>query len=314
MKNKIIDQYMHTLRSTVNEAIFINNIKRHKFVWDMAIASIDTIEDTQLAIESFSNTKFIGKRYLEVYGLFQAIFLEQDALVNLAKGLNLDTINIWSNKESADIRAIRNKYFGHPTKNDHKKQSEITYHGVARMTIDSDSITGWTYPNFKTEVINIPKVIDDHYKSVKTILKQINDQLIQKGDDYMSSFNVPLSVNQHDYEFQKIYLWITGSRNDGIMAKGSLKVLSEAIQKVKTGLGDRYENTDSFGLVMRDIKKAEYCLAYLSKMMDESNHDSELDFNGEVHVDSLKQSIEEINVVCSEINDDFLKSQNKTTK
>ena len=48
-------------------------------------SALDIIEDTTLAIKSFQScewtTKAIGMKYLLIYGLLQALFVQQDALV-----------------------------------------------------------------------------------------------------------------------------------------------------------------------------------------------------------------------------------------
>jgi hypothetical protein len=101
------------------------------------------IGDAQLAIDAFNRKPVSeGQRYLEVYGLFQAFFLQQDAIVNLAAALKLSEIKVFEDPGFSVVRPLRNRYFGHPSKHDWAKLT--TYHGLTRVTVTSDEITGWT--------------------------------------------------------------------------------------------------------------------------------------------------------------------------
>ncbi|MGB4844144.1 MAG: hypothetical protein WBP16_06750, partial [Ferruginibacter sp.] len=87
-----VDALCHEIRELANQPIFIQNVNRHGFNWDLAWAAMDMIEDTELAISSFLGNKAgenQGAEYLRVYGLFQAIFMQQDAVRNLAEAFSV---------------------------------------------------------------------------------------------------------------------------------------------------------------------------------------------------------------------------------
>jgi len=302
-----VNDAIHKIRDTVNEAVFVHNIQRHGFLWDMVCASMDTVEDTQMAIEAYHVSKNgdVGQHYLEMYGLFQGMFMQQDALVKLAKGLKLDKINVWANDDSKYIREIRNKYFGHPTEKQDKETKQTTYHGIARMSVGTSSLQGWTYPNFQTEDINISEALKKHGSATEKTLESILKDLIVKGEVYMSKFTEDLPTSDHDYEFQKLYMWALGSHTDGIMAKASVGILDKELGAIKTGVTARYDDTERVGDIMREIAKAEYCLSVIKNGMASSKTDSKTDFNFEAHIDSLKQAYEGIIGICKEINTEF---------
>jgi hypothetical protein len=142
-----VDTELRTLRASLNDGIFINNIQRHGFEWKMACASMDMIGDAQLAIDAFGRkpvsdgqrSDVYEQRYLEVYGLFQAIFLQQDAIRDLAAALKLSKINPFKDPDFSIVRDWRNRYFGHPSKHDpskHEREKTTTYHGLTRVTVN----------------------------------------------------------------------------------------------------------------------------------------------------------------------------------
>jgi hypothetical protein len=310
-----VDDSIRHIRDTFNKGIYLYNIKRHGLVWDMVAAAMDTIEDTQLAIESYSHKRNgdIGHQYLETYGLFQSIFLQQDALTNLAKGLNLDSVNIWKDEDAKYVRTIRDKYFGHPTehKKGNKRGGNATYHGIARMSIGTGVLEGWTYPGFSLESINIDEVLKRHTKATKQILQSTQKDLEAKGKAYMATFTKKLPEAEHGYEFQKLYMWALGSRDDGIMAGASVEILSKELQEIKDGIGTRYDKAEQVGDVMREIAKAEYCLKIIKKGMDGGKTDTKSNFYYETHIDALEKTYEGVIDICKEINQQFAINPNQ---
>lgn len=293
------------IRDTANKGIFLHNIKRHGFIWDMVCAAIDMIEDTQLAIKAYSQIKGAdtGTQYLKVYGLFQTLFLQQDSVVNLAEGLKVTPVKIFADDDSKYVREIRTKYFGHPTKN--SSDGKVTYHGITRMSVGNGLLQGWTYPKFSTEDINISQALKKHQGAVEKSLEKILNELRIKEKDYMDKFTEDLPVADHEYEFQKLYGWALGSKNDGVMAKSSANILDEELDKIKQGLQERYEDAGQVGYIIREITKAKYCLKVIKKGLDETKTDTKSSYYFEAHIDSLEQTFEEIIKTCNDINASF---------
>ena len=85
--------------------------------WAMLCTCMDTLGDTQSAIEAFRETRMGADKselYLRTYGVLQAIFVQQDALDNLAKSLDV-SMDIKKDPGVKSIRDVRNNIVGHPT-------------------------------------------------------------------------------------------------------------------------------------------------------------------------------------------------------
>lgn len=307
----MINDAIRQIRDTVNRGVFLHNIERHGFQWDMVSASLDVLGDTQLAIEAFQERRGdigggVGHGYLEAYGLFQAMFLQQDALTNLAEGLNLARVRVRKNPDYSYVRNLRNTYFGHPTKR--TSGGKVTFHGITRISVGTMSLQGWTFPNFRTENIDVSQVLKRHESSTRATLKSIYEETLNKGKAYMSRFTEEVPISDHIYEFEKLYTWALGSKNGAAMAPASVEILDKELVTIERGITARYHRADQVGDVIREISKARYCLRVLRKGLEASKADSKSNFYYEAHIDSLKQTYEGIVEVCKGINADFKQS------
>jgi hypothetical protein len=77
---------------------FINNPRKQYALlqdtaaWNMLSSCLDLIGDTELAIAAYDQAQRPedeGGKYLFVYGILQAMFLEQDAVRNLCEALGI---------------------------------------------------------------------------------------------------------------------------------------------------------------------------------------------------------------------------------
>lgn len=313
MTTRTITDICGDIRNIANKAIFIQNIKRHGFNWDLTWAAMDTIEDTELAIDSFeekSPKSSQGNEYLRVYGLFQAIYMQQDGVRNLAEGLSLPTPDISSDPKAKEVRETRNKYSGH---HKYERKGVTTYHGISRITVGGETITAWTYPDFSTEVINFKTAIKANKKYIKKCLEDILAGMEDKKAKYIAKVKTTLSEDRQTYAFEKIYSWVFGSTSDRtIMTSGSLKAIRTAVDELEAGLNERYENLSGVGDAERTIQKTRYILDALDSLFEGNQTGMNGDFNAEVYVESLQNSFIELVELSIEINSEFYKGSNPT--
>lgn len=74
-----------------------------------------------------------GEHYLALYGLLQAMVLQQDAVCNLDEALGGSGTAVGSDRHLQDIRKIRNVSVGHPTKVD--RRDVMSHHHISRPKI-----------------------------------------------------------------------------------------------------------------------------------------------------------------------------------
>lgn len=309
-KDLPLDQVCIRLRHLIASQIFTENSDRHEFNQDLIWSSMDTIEDTQLAIDAFSSitpTSNKGNEYLRVYGLFQAMYMQQDAINSLAKGLNISPTKIKNNERAQKVRQLRNKYFGHPEHGGYKGVP-TTYHGVSRMTVGSNHIRAWTWPDMTTEEINIAKSIKVNEKYIANDLKRLFIEMENKKSVFASTISSALPDDPHAYGFEKIYSWMHGFEpNTNTVAMEGLKSIEYSVLQIENGLKERYESLGSIGNVEGDLKKCTYAIYQLKDLLKKNPNGMNGEVYVEIHIEALQKAYKELLDICREVNEDFSK-------
>ena len=111
------------IRDLINYTRIQSEVMKNSADWIRLCSSLDIIGDTQLAISAFNienlgDDLMDGNDYLQVYGLLQATFLQQDAVKHISLSLGFN-FNLSSHLKN--IREIRNDTIGHPTNRNNGK-------------------------------------------------------------------------------------------------------------------------------------------------------------------------------------------------
>lgn len=147
--------------------------------WNRLCASLDTLEDADSAVEFYLNLKELNGwegGYLYIYGLFQAIFLQQDALNNIHLSIFNEKID-WRSSfpEIHEIREIRNDLTGHPT-----SRYDRSFHLISRPTITKDSFEVMDYivgEGVKFRKVQLDSYLHTQRHAVLEILKKVISRL-----------------------------------------------------------------------------------------------------------------------------------------
>jgi hypothetical protein len=127
------------IRDYVNGAsLYDRYFKTHLDEWNALCVALDTLGDSCLALgyyEASGIGEHVGEKYLKLYGLLQAIFLQQDSirqlhLVFLGSDLQPSSDSAWKK-----IRELRNLTVGHPVEKKDKAGTKRCF--ISRVTIHS---------------------------------------------------------------------------------------------------------------------------------------------------------------------------------
>lgn len=151
-----IKYYSYQIRDFVNE----NNLFKRDFrnvldKWNKLCVAMDTLEDSTEALDYFEKVgvgEEDGEKYLHLYGLLQAIFLQQDSIRNLYSiFLGIEMI---PKKDSSwtKIRNLRNLTIGHPIEWSKAKKTKRCY--ISRITIQNKG--------FHLIIWNVNKLSDEY--------------------------------------------------------------------------------------------------------------------------------------------------------
>jgi len=260
-QDKDILGQVEIIRDYVNEPRNHYGLFQDKPMFFQLSSSMDVIEDTQLAIQAYSQNVFendnhMGELYLAIYGLLQAIYVQQDAIINLSESLRIPE-NINSYQRLAEIRSIRNDSIGHPTKRDfehkHKKgeKKKASYHFITRISLSKNGfdLLSWSGEgDFKSRYINIDELIADQRIYISEILEKIMKKLQQEENDHKARFrNEKLKEIFHSstsYSISKIHVGIRAKdsrtrKADSALALGGLETVSKYLFEFNDALKRR---------------------------------------------------------------------------
>lgn len=108
-------------------------LRRDIAKWNQFRSSLDAIRQTHRAIEAYNHSNGNlneDQRFLAIYGLLQALVVQQDAMCHLAEALGTTPVHMARHKRLEEIRNIRNWTVGHPTKID--RYETRSHHAIQR--------------------------------------------------------------------------------------------------------------------------------------------------------------------------------------
>ena len=300
---------MNELRDLINHYRIRSVIMENLTNWLRLCSSMDVIEDTQLAIESFQYDKLgdeliDGIGYLQIYGLMQSLFLQQDALQNIALAINH---KYDLSPELRKIRELRNDTVGHPT--DRNRGQYFCF--IVRSSIHGRKFTYYRDrpegDRFNQVDVDIGHLINTQYSEIESGINQIIDHIKKEENKHRE-----LHMGEKMIEvFPPVLNWYFSKLNEAIgnpqlFKLGALHV--REIKKVLTELEaalkkrDELEASDWFHERVNDV---DYPLTQLAHYFSSS---SECEINGitaSIFVFYVRKMYDEIKSVVKEIDEEY---------
>lgn len=208
-----VRELMAQIRDLVNEPWKHYELRQNSARFSQLVSALDTIEDTEEAIIAFeteAGENTAGELYLIIYGLLQALFLQQDATRHLSEALGArDTFNQYP--QLMVVREIRNDSIGHPTKRDRRKGQPTSYHQISRPTMSKQGFQLLSYysdGSSQFRDISIPKLVADQREFLAEMLTEVVDELKAERTAHKERFRMEkLSIifpSTLGYAFEKV--------------------------------------------------------------------------------------------------------------
>lgn len=294
---------------------FINNPrKRHALLqdtaaWNMLCSCLDAIGDTELAIgayEKASNPPTVAAIYLLVYGLLQALFIQQDAVENLCQAL---TINCAPHKLLEEIREIRNDSTGHPTKRGGGKGWAYNFIGRSSLTKEGfDLIT--TFPDDRRPLfrhVSIEPLIEDQrevmQKALTEVLSRLKEEEANHRAKYRSKKLEDVFPSTLGYYFEKIGGAIDGSE-PGDFGTMHIGLVAGVIKAFKARLEER-GILQAYESVVYQIELMEYPIQELTTYFADANRSSLNAKGAHIFAFFVYKQIQELKSMAKEIDEDY---------
>lgn len=293
---------------------FINNPRIHaelfknKPFFYQLCSCMDMVEDSQLAIDSFAKRKTAtstGTIYLEIFGLLQSLFLQQDATIHLAEALQFE-VKIDEYPRLKEIRETRNDAAGHPTKrgNPARSWNFIIQHSAG---YESFEVLRWHIPTGHTRsVVKTADIIKDQRQYVAEILKKTLDEMKRRDKEYKVKFNmnkitdtIPTTVG---YWCEKMSSAID-HRDELNLGEFGATATQNALKKFEEELAVREIQVNTYPGIFLTFTELKYPLQKLQEHFSASaNLDSEA---AHIFVDFVRTKMEELKRMADELDKEF---------
>jgi hypothetical protein len=283
-------------------------------LWSQLCSCLDVIGDTELAIAAYINKEFsqsTGARYLAVYGLLQALFLQQEALFDLCEALGIG--NPRDNyPRLKEIKEDRNASVGHPTKLQRKKHS--SYHFISRISLSSEGFDLASDNDDGTTVfrrIPISLLITDQNTYASQILSAIITSLEQEEAAHKEQFGMeklstafPQSLNYH---FQKVFQYIRSEEN-AEFGRINLKPIQNALQDFQSALERRGLGLDTYEIVQDIFNLLSYPIAELEAFFQHREKGEAANINEQtayIFAFFIREQFKRLQELASEIDEEY---------
>lgn len=175
----IIDILTSDIRDWINSPNNHKKLRKNHDQFNGICSSLDVIGDTELAIDYFLkinsfDARKVGKSYILVYGIFQALYLQQDAVVYLYKLFVGEDVE-YKDYKLDKVREYRNNITGHPVERRFTKFAHV----INRGEISREGIKILKYEGIDNnmEYIKFDEIIKTQNEGVIKMLQKIKDNL-----------------------------------------------------------------------------------------------------------------------------------------
>ena len=192
---EILDSYASAYRELVNEKNWSSDkgvtesLRLNKDEdWAFICTAMDIVSDASLAIDNFLKfgldgpTKYDenGEKYLRLYGVLNATYIQQQAVHNLYKLNNVpNPKKIKQRIENLKIREVRHKLGAHS--NDYinySNQKKIESYVPVRMMLSGHYCEYMNNETIETERIDLKEYIEEHLRLLTEIIDKIYEKAI----------------------------------------------------------------------------------------------------------------------------------------
>lgn len=182
-RNKIFMEEKDDFFSHVQQCLKLNK----KEDWNYILASEDILEDSNEAISNFLRfgisgpTKYndLGEKYLRLYGMLNATYLQQKAVCNLYKFFQCQDLR--KKKEQIDtleILSIRHKLGAHSVNYKDPETSEMHVFVPVRIELKDFECSYFNHYTNKYETVNLKAAIQNHLELMCSTYVEVVKKMI----------------------------------------------------------------------------------------------------------------------------------------
>lgn len=284
-----VNQFFDWIKCPIIQNYYIKDLQN----WDALCASLHILIDLQRPKNEYYILETIN--YLEVIGIMQTLYIEQDSMQTLRNALLENKYDGFKLKNYDKVRDIRNKVFGHPSDKSNKKLKIKTRHFFDITNNKKQTIKHlyWgTVKEIESEEFIITDLVLENSQITLDYLRNFEKEFKQKYNKIMEKYTVKFNTIfiHAGYIFEKL---LTKENDDHAIGPYEDEIDQE-IERVKTGLRERnlYEDFE------REIQVLEFFSAKLKPLFYKQTY-KDIEFYS--YASTLIENIRELSKNLKEI-------------
>lgn len=194
-KVELVEKYCNAFRELINAKIWPSKVTIRKVLrlnkeedWAFLCVSMDIIEDACTAIDSFLKfglngpTRYddIGEKYLRLYGILSATYVQQEALLKLYQIMSVPHVK--KGKELIGkllTRSLRHKLCSHGTNYYDKESDSVQAYIPIRIDLDNFNCTYAKNGRGNHESVDLKGAVIEHLNMMIELLDKIMEKAIR---------------------------------------------------------------------------------------------------------------------------------------
>jgi hypothetical protein len=313
--------YEHTrkIRDFVSEPRNCRLLMDNQDSWLQLCSSLDVLEDAELAVAAYhpDQVSSDGEKYLTLYGLLQALFLQQDALFNMCESLSIPE-RIQKHPKLLKIREIRNISTGYPTKRDRARP--ISYHFISRATLGPDGfqlLSTDASGRREFTYISLRELAEEQNSYIGEILGDVVAELEARTKLHREEFRheklADIFPNTLSYQFEKLFASARGEEpiQLGLWALSELQTMLHLFSERLKARGIALETYDS---IKSTYERLKYPIGELQTFLEERTSPKRTTINeATAHIYSffVEAQVRELMRIADEIDEEYLQGSNQ---
>lgn len=263
-------------RNLVNDLHrFVDALIATRKKWYILCSAMDVVGHSENAIIYYENdldADGLGSIYLSIYGLFQALVVQQDAIYEICRILDITREN---NEDLDFIRDVRNDSSGHPVNRSHKVPARSNFFYSLEWSKEKFTLNRAYHDGSTEDFIHIypMDLIKKQRTQISNYLIQMIEELKKRENEHREIFkgtSVKEIFNGKGYCFEKIGTYLIGASTPLYLAKMQFTELESYIEQFKNELTKRGINIDSRPGISIAIREIEHPMRRLHEYFNEN--------------------------------------------
>jgi hypothetical protein len=280
--------------------------RRDQSRWRMFYGATDALLDASTAASAFGDAVQSDPAIdlLVCYGFLQAIYIEQDAVLTLARAVGIEKWHPNDNPKLKEIRDLRNRLTGHPAiAGEKSKPKRLSSAIISYDRVRPNSFVGSIYfeDGFQQVVVSVTDILNDNETQLRLQMLEVErvmDEQERKFRMEQSKRLLSIEFGQgFDYLLQRLHCDLNDDGRLG-QAEAHLKMICEKLNRLREDLHDRGFATKAtdydFDRIFAGLGILNSVMAR-EKHVEADQHKFDLVFDGiEKRIQDLRKFVEEL--------------------